>query len=73
MFVYFFESSSPDAKVRLETLQREWGDLPYIRGMRLLENTQQAGLFLLVVETTQEPPKPVSETLRVWAFREADN
>jgi hypothetical protein len=70
MKIYFFEYSGEEAKEKLNTLQSQLESLPTIHTTRLLKNTKQAGLFLLVVEASEEPHPALPEGVKVWAFEE---
>jgi hypothetical protein len=70
MQVYFFECAGEGAKEKLNILQSQLEPLPTIHSMRLLKNTKQAHLFLLVVEASEEPHVSLPEEIRVWAFEE---
>jgi hypothetical protein len=70
MQVYFFECAGEDAKAMLKILQERLESLPTIHSTRLLKNTKQAQLFLLVVEASEEPHVSLPKDIRVWAFEE---
>jgi hypothetical protein len=54
----------------LKILQERLESLPTIHSTRLLKNTKQAQLFLLVVEASEEPHVSLPKDIRVWAFEE---
>jgi hypothetical protein len=70
MGVYFFECGGKDALGKLETIQQQLGLLPFISSTKLLKNTRQPDLFLLVVEASEEPHIALPEGARVWTFVE---
>jgi hypothetical protein len=70
MQVYFYECTGEDAKEKLETLQQTLEQLSFIQSTKLLKNTKQADLFLLVVEASEEPHIETPEGTRVWTFTE---
>jgi hypothetical protein len=73
MQVYFFECAGEDAKEMLKILQERLESLPTIHSTRLLKNTKQAQLFLLVVEASEEPHVEVPQGARVWSFVETES
>jgi hypothetical protein len=68
MQVYFYECAGEDAKEKLETLKQTLEHLSSIHSTKLLKNTRQANLFLLVVETSEEPHIEMPQGTRVWSF-----
>jgi hypothetical protein len=73
MQVYFFEYVGEDAFAKLEHLERTLKTHAYVRATKLLKNTQQRDLYLLVVETSEETHIEAPEGSRVWTFVEAKN
>jgi hypothetical protein len=72
MKVYFFECSGDEAQERLEVLQRGLEAVPYVTSLKLLKNTEQAQLFLLVVEASEKPYITLPEGMRVWSFEDIE-
>ena len=68
--VYFFECSGEGAKESLEHLEEELEHLSFVHATKLLKNTKQADLFLLVVEASEEPHIALPTGTRVWSFEE---
>jgi hypothetical protein len=71
MQVYFVELAGENAFSRLETLKHELGLLSALRSLKLLKNTTQPDLYLLVIETSEEAHIPAPEGSRLWTFVEA--
>jgi hypothetical protein len=70
MQVYFFECAGENAKEKLNILQSQLEPLAAIHSTRLLKNSKQVNLFLLVVEASEEPHVSLPEEIRVWVFEE---
>jgi hypothetical protein len=70
--VYFFESSGEGARERLETLKEKLEHFSFVHSTKLLKNTKQTDLFLLVVEASEEPHIEIPQGARVWAFETLD-
>jgi acetolactate synthase small subunit len=70
--VYFFELSGEGARERLEQLKQKLEHLPSVHSIKLLKNTKQTDLFLLVVEASEEPHIEVPGGIRVWTFERVD-
>jgi hypothetical protein len=68
MRVYFFECAGEGALGKLGNLQQQLETLSFISSARLLKNTKQNDLYLLVVETSEEPHIVLPEGTRVWSF-----
>jgi hypothetical protein len=68
MQVYFFECAGEDALSKLGKLQQQLETLSFISETRLLKNTKQSNLYLLVVETSEEPHITPPEGAKVWSF-----
>jgi hypothetical protein len=68
MQFYFFEGAGKDAFDKLEALRQRLESLPFIHSTNLLKNTNQSDLYLLVVETSEEPHIEAPEGVRVWTF-----
>lgn len=68
MQVYFFECVGKDALAKLETLKERLEPLSFIHSTKLLKNTQQSDLYLLVVEASEEAHIEAPEGARVWLF-----
>jgi hypothetical protein len=66
--VYFFEASGEGARERLRQLKEKLEHLPTVHSTKLLKNTSQPDLFLLVVEASEEPHIETPEGTRVWSF-----
>jgi hypothetical protein len=66
--VYFFEASGEGARERLRHLKEKLEHLPTVHSTKLLKNTSQPDLFLLVVEASEEPHIETPEGTRVWSF-----
>jgi hypothetical protein len=66
--IYFFEISGDRARERLETLKETLAHLSFVHSTKLLKNTKQVDLFLLVVAASEEPHIELPEGTRVWSF-----
>ncbi len=72
MWVYFFECAGEDALEKLETLQQTLEQFSSTQSTKLLKNTEQSDLFLLVAETSEEAHISLPEKTRVWSFEVLD-
>jgi hypothetical protein len=70
MQIYFFECAGADAAEKLRNLKTQLESLPFIASTRLLQNTKQTDLYLLVVETSEEPHIALPEKTKVWSFKD---
>jgi heme-degrading monooxygenase HmoA len=71
MNVYFVELAGENAFDRLETLKKKLESLGGVQSLKLLKNTQQPDLYLLVIETSEEAHIEAPEGSRVWTFVES--
>jgi hypothetical protein len=72
MHVYFFECVGQHASDKLESLKQSLEAHTSVHAIKLLKNTQQRDLYLLVVETSEETHIEAPEGSRVWTFVEAE-
>jgi hypothetical protein len=70
--IYFFECAGEKARKRLERLRQDLIHSSAIPSPKLLKNTKQAELFLLVVETSEELHVHTLEGIKVWTFEEVE-
>jgi hypothetical protein len=68
--VYFYELSGEGSRERLETLHHELVSLSFVKSVKLLKNTKQMELYLLVVEASEELHLALPSDMRVWVFEE---
>lgn len=73
MQIYFVEYAGEDALTKLETLKEGLSSLPFVQSLKLLKNTQQAKLYLLVIETSEEAHIDVPDGAKMWTFVEAES
>jgi hypothetical protein len=69
-YVYFFELSGEGAREELEHLQEKLEHFSFVHSTKLLKNSKQEDLFLLVVEASEEPHIKTPQGIRVWTFTE---
>jgi hypothetical protein len=70
--IYFFECAGEKARERLERLRQDFIQSASITSPKLLKNTKQADLFLLVVETSEELHVHTLEDMKVWTFEKVE-